>query len=240
MQQYKIKEGGFKEIRKQLLIKMVPFVLLLAIFVTAINFINLEDNESLIRVLPIVIIIAAVSIGVGLYIGIKRQKALFASYILTISDNLITREQFNTPTISIYFNDIKEIIKSSKGAIVINGKDREDQIIILPQIENYAQLEETLNQIKPITTKTTTPFIQKYQILVSLFTVGLMLCFYTTTNKIVTVATGTALAVFLSWSLFKIRKNQNIDNKTKRSFWLVLVVITAVIARMIIILLGFR
>lgn len=48
--------------------------------------------------------------------GWRRQQALIRSYTLTIGENRITREQKNTPTISLSFMEIKEISRTPKGS----------------------------------------------------------------------------------------------------------------------------
>ena len=204
----------------------------------AISTINSKNKADEVNVLPFVIPLMAGAVGFGLYKGINRQKVLFESYTLIISDNLVTRKQLNTPTISIYFNEIKEIARNTKGGFTIKGKTAADLIAIPAQIENYAALEAALGQIQPIVVKGNTPFLQKYQSLAGLLTIGLMLCVYTVSNKIIVGLTGTALVALMIWSLIKIQGNKNIDHKTKQSSWLILVVLVSVIGVMIFKLTG--
>src|SRR5262245_57976252 len=119
MQQFRIKQDGFKEIKKQTLMRVAPIIFLAAAGGAAIASINSKDNESNVAILPIFIPLIVVSVGIGLYRGLNRQKALFESFVLTIADNLITREQLNTPTVSIYFNDIQLIKKNKNGSFII-------------------------------------------------------------------------------------------------------------------------
>ncbi len=216
-----------------MLIRTLPIMLIAVTVGIVISSINAKDKAADVNVLPFLIPFIAVAVGFGLYRGVNRQKTLFDSYTLTITNNLITREQFNTPTISIYFNDIKEIAKHKDGSFTIKGKDATDLIGVPPQIDNYSQLETTLQNIQPITAKDSVSFLQKYQSLTGLLTVGLMLCVYTVNNKIVVALTGTTLVALMIWSFIKIRSSKNIDSKTKRSVWWVLLVLASVIAVMI-------
>ena len=238
MQVFKISQDGFKEIKKQMLIRTLPVMLIAVTVGIAISFINSKDNSAEVNVLPIVIPIMAAAVGFGLYRGVNRQKSLFESYTLTITNNLVTREQLNTPTISIYFNEVKEIAKHKNDSFTIKGKETVDLIVIPAQIDDYLQLETALQQIQPIVVKDKVSFMEKYQSLTGLLTVGLMLCVYTVNNKIIVTLTGSTLVALMVWSFIKIRSSKNVDSKTKRSVWWVALVLASVIAVMIFKLTG--
>ncbi|GAO41764.1 hypothetical protein [Flavihumibacter petaseus] len=233
MQVFTIKQDGFKEVRKLLLFRAIPFMLIAAIVGIVIGTINTTTAPSDMNIWPVVVPFIILMLGWGMYRGVNRQKELFESYTLKITDNLVTREQLNTPTISIYFADIKEIVKHKNGGYTIRGKDARELIVIPVQIDNYSQLETSLQAIQQISTQHTVSFIQKYQGLTGLLTVGLMLCVYTVNNKIVVALAGTTFVSLMIWSLLEIRSNKNIDNKTKRSMWWILLVLFSVIAVMI-------
>ena len=238
MQVFKISQDGFKEIKKQMLIRTLPIMLIAVTVGIAISFINSKNNSAEVNVLPILIPIMAAAVGFGLYRGVNRQKSLFESYTLIITNNLITREQLNTPTISIYFNEVKEIAKHKNGSFTIKGKETVDLIVIPAQIDDYLQLETALQQIQPIVVKDKVSFMEKYQSLTGLVTVGLMLCVYTVNNKIIVALTGSTLVALMVWSFNKIRSSKNVDSKTKRSVWWVALVLASVIAVMIFKLTG--
>jgi hypothetical protein len=232
MQVFKIRQDGFKEIRKKMLSRSIPLLLIAGIVGITISTINSKQKGNDINVLPIIIPVIAAALGFGIYRGVNRQKALFESYTLTITNNLLTREQLNTPTISIYFNDIKEIAKHKNGSFTIIGKETVDIIGVPVQIEDYLQLETALQQIKPIVVKDKVSFMEKYQSLTGFLTVGLMLCVYTINNKIIVALTGSALVALIVWSFIKIRSSKNVDRKTKRTVWWVVLVLASVIAVM--------
>lgn len=238
MQQFKIRQEGFKEIRKQLLIRTLPIILIVIIVGIVISTVNAKNKETDINVLPFFIPLAVVSVAFGLYRGVNRQKGLFDSFTLTLSNNLITREQINTPTISIYFNDIKEIRKHRNGSFTVKSKNPTDLINIPTQIENYSELEQSLAKIIPITARSNEPILQKYPSLLSLLTIGLMLCIYTVTNKILVALSGILLVGLITWSFYEVRRRKNIDAKTKRISWWLLLVLLSVIGVMIMKLTG--
>ena len=110
MQQFKIRQDGFKEIKKQMLKKAIPLMLIALTVGIVIGTVNSKEKTKEINVLPFVIPFCAVVIGFGLYRCVNRQKGLFESYTLTFTNNLITREQLNTQIISIYFNRVWKLI----------------------------------------------------------------------------------------------------------------------------------
>lgn len=233
MQVFKIKQDGFKEIKKQMLIRATPLLLITLSASVIITSINSNHNANTVSILPFYIPFILILVSIGVYRGVKRQMALFNSYTLTISNNLISRDQLNTPPISIYFNDIKEIIKHKNGSFTIKGKETGDLIGVPPQIDNYPQLEEILNRIQPITIKNKLPFLQKYPSLTGLLTVGLMFCVYVVNNKLIVGLAGVTLVSFMVWSLIKIQNSKNVDSKTKKNAWWVLIVLVSVITVMV-------
>lgn len=91
MQIFKIRQDGFKEIKKQMLIRTLPIMLIAVTIGIVISSINPKDKAD-VNVLPIIIPLIEVAVGFGLYRGLNRQKTLFDSYTLTVTNNLITRE----------------------------------------------------------------------------------------------------------------------------------------------------
>lgn len=238
MQQFKIRQDGFKEIRKHALVRSIPILVILIIFCIATSTINSKSKAEDINTLPFIIPIILGAAGFGIYRGINKQVALFGSYTLSISNNLIRREQLNTPAISIYYNDVKEILKNKNGSFTIKGKSSGDLIGIPAQIDNYAQLEATLQGIKTITTKEKESLLQKYPVIPGVVMLSLMLCVYTVNNKIIVAISGTIVTGLMLWSLLKIQRSKNVDHKTKRNSWLVLIVLISVVAITILKLTG--
>jgi heme A synthase len=74
--------------------------------------------------------------------------------------------------------------------------------------------------------------MEKYQSFIGLVTVALLLCVYTVNNKIIVALTGSALVALLFWSFVKIRSSKNVDSKTKRSVWWVVLILVSVITVM--------
>jgi hypothetical protein len=213
---FKIRVDGFKEIKKQLLFKSLPILLISMAFGLGIAFFNTKDKEDLVTILPIMIPFFVLTLGYGIHKGLKRQKLLFDSYKLLFSENSVIREQINTPTITILLNDIKSIIKDKKGSYTIKGKTNSETIFIPVQIENHEKLELVFNKIKPIESFNKPTFEEKYKTPILLLTLVCMATVYISDNKILVGISGLLVSVLLINSFIKIKNNNNIDNKTKR------------------------
>jgi len=217
MEQFKIRQGGFNELRKQMLAKKIPLVVIAVAVGLAIFQFSANNQNSNVNVWPYIIPMALLSVGFGLYRGMNRQRKLFESYTLSISDDSIVREQTNTPTIKIAFSDVNEIIKNSNGSFTIKGRTALDVIGIPAQIDNYEHLETTLNFIRPLNVFTKQAASQKLTLPITLATAALMATVYLATNKILVGISGILLTGILIYSFIQIQRSKNIDKKNKTS-----------------------
>lgn len=95
-----------------------------------------------------------IAIMVAIYfIGWRRLLRIYRSYTLTISGNVIMREQANAPTVKLSFIEVNEIAKHPNGSYTIKGKSPDECIEIPNQIDNIHTLERALNEIRPMILK---------------------------------------------------------------------------------------
>jgi hypothetical protein len=227
---FKIRENGFDEIKKQLIIKSALFLLIAMSFAVVILFFNAKDKQELFDTLPFLLPIFLFSICYGTFKGLKRQKKLFQSYNLIFSENKVVREKFNTPTINIPFGEIKSISKDKKGGYAIKGKTAVETILIPAQIENYENLEVLFDQIKPIENFQQPTFDEKYRIPMMLLTMVSMVVVFVSFNKILVGVCCLIVSGLLIRSFIQIIKDKNMDSKTKRVGYYSLLVLVSVIA----------
>ncbi len=219
--------------KKQSLKRTIPIMIVAVTAGIAISLYNGHKDEDVNNLALLILIpVMTAAVWIGITRGINRQKGLFESYTLTITSNTVTRTQMNTPTISLYFNEIREIAKNKNGSFTIKGTNAADVIGIPAQIENYDALEIALGQIKPITVNGKTN-VWANSPLLSLLTVGMMVCVYIATNKIIVAVNGAALVALMVWSFYKILQNKNVDAKTKRGSYFILLALASVIGVMI-------
>lgn len=232
MQQFTNRPEGFRELRKAILLKAVPTSLLAGSVGIAISYANSNvstgDSNASLGIIPIML----ATLAFGVYRGITIQKKIFDSYTLTFNNNAVTREQNNTPTITIPYRDITEIARNSNNSFTIKGDSAVNIIGISPYIDDYDHLEILLSTIKPISVKVTEPFLQKFSGLISLLTLGLMASVYLVKNKIVVGTSGAVLLALLGYSFFEIRRSKNLDSKIKKGMWWLLLVIASIMGVM--------
>ncbi|WP_448698466.1 hypothetical protein ACFGVR_16625 [Mucilaginibacter sp. AW1-3] len=228
MQQFTPIPGSFKQIRKQTLIRSA---VVLPILLIACAIISLPHDKTEVNVMPYTVGLLAVVLVYSVFRAVNRQKLMFESYVLKITDNTLIREQLNMPITTITYTDIDQILKSKNGAIVIKATSSKNNIYIPAQIDNSAELEAILTRIKGFTVKTGNTALKLYlnyaAVLMSL--VG-MVCIYTVDNKIVVGISGAITIVMMIRGIYVIRTNKNIDEKTRRSLGLFIIVLLSIIA----------
>lgn len=239
MQQFTPRPNSFGEIRKRAIITMaiifvgiIFFVLILPQLVTETA--STDDPSTW----PYLILILLVAFGYATFKGLKRQQANFESYVLKITDECIVREAIHVPVITIPKTAVSEIIKNSNGSFTIVGDSRLNAIGVPAQIANPELLEQLLNEIKPLKIKTSPSWLEKLSIPISFSGIALMMTTFLASNKIVVLVSGLACIALLGYSQFVIYRSKNIDRQTKRSSFLFLLPLLAVIAAMVVKLRG--
>jgi hypothetical protein len=224
LQQYVIEETGFKKIKKQTVLRSVISAAFVMVALVCFDIFgpagNTFDSTTLLFVLPV----TSIMIGFSIYRGLKRKKALTDSFVVTVTQDMVKRDQFNTPSVSIPLDEIKEIVRLRSGTLVITGKSKWERICVPAQVDRYDQLEASLNNIRPITAKKSFDIPQKYAVLISLAIIASLGYVYVGTNKIILGILGPIVLGAIVYSFYTFRKNKNIDSKSKRTSWWLLVV----------------
>lgn len=227
---FKINKNGRKELQKAALKRTATLVLPLIIIVMLFNYYKgmeqSEDFTALLLTIPVI----GIAMGVGIFIGMKRQRKAFESYTLTISNQEIIREQLNTPTISISFADVKSIDRNSKGFSVRSTSSAQDIIWIPVQVDNNEQLGEILSEIQPIGNAVEKTFVEKYSSLLVILSSGLFIGTFISNNKFVVSVCGGLTLLLLGYSFYELQTNKNIDSKTKNMSWIILFVLISIAA----------
>lgn len=234
MHSFRIRPDGFKVARKRMLLWGLPAVIIGLGFGSMTLWINNGTRNSTVKpayvtesstdpleyivYLPILVFIAV--IGFGMYRGLIKLKKLLESYELSITDNLISREQLNTPTISIYVNKVQEIVKRRRGGYYIKGEKASDLIIVPKYIENIEQLEIVLEKIKPIAAKGKGLEKLKLQALLTFVSLGLLICVNTVSNKLIVAIAGSLFIGITIYNFIQTQKSKNVDYRTKRTRWI--------------------
>jgi hypothetical protein len=232
MPQFKVLAGTFNQLRKKIILRVIPVIVIMLVFVVIMTQLNPAYKGSGVNELLIMIPLMLMAMGVGIFISISRQKKMYESYRLNIGESMISRDQMFTPTIGISHLEVSQIILNPDNGFTIKGRTVRDLIIVPAHIENYSEVKRLLEAIMPLTTIAKKSFFQKYQFLISIFLVALMATVYISSNKILVALCGTAVIAALVYSFFEGIKNKNIDNRTRVMLWFAWVVIFSVAGTM--------
>jgi len=236
MKTYQLKPEGFKAVRKQVIQRLAIMAVLLIAFLF-----YLETNSNMgvskqADVLKIVLPLALLAIGTGIFRGIKLQRERFDSFRIILEGDRISRIQKDIPDLVLEQSEIERILVTSAGALVIKSAVANRSIGIPESIDNKEDLIHSLGQIKviePYQEKTGNDW-WKYLLIVFLM-FSLAAIFYTATNPSLILGTGIILVVVLGWSLIQISKSPHLEAKIKKwSRWGWFVLFTF-IARMILV-----
>ena len=238
MPDYRIRPDGFKEIRSQQQKRLLVIPLMIALFVIPTTIYNAKENTDFIITLPVTIILFTIIYYFAIRKALKKQKELLDSYALTINDNTIARYQLNTPTISLYHSEVKEILKTTNSGFIIKGNASEDIILVPPQIDNYDELEIRLNGIKTIHQHRSKNIFEKHPVIAIILMMGLMIGVYGSRNKFIVLFCGIPVVVMMIWSFLKIQKSKNVETRIKRNAWVILIVLISIVAVIIMNLAG--
>lgn len=192
----------------------------------------LNIDKGTIQVTPLLYAIPILLgiMGYNVYKSYVKMKTSLQGYTITTDNNLITREQPGLPTVSIYLNEISGIYQKKDGIVIVAGRTSSDLMVVLPQVENYQQLDAFLRTIQPFSPlPKETPF-QKYPIQLSLIALAIMIIFYSTQQKSISWAAGLPLAAMAIWIINKLWFLKSTDSRFKRSTWALLVIMLCIIA----------
>lgn len=227
METFRIKQNGFEEIKKALLIKIAVIILIIVFFALILILFNKDKNGNtfLFPFLFFTLILSYFSFK--LFRILKKQRIQFESIIISINNSSISKEQINIKQNSIFFDEITSIMKLKNGAFLIQGKTNQDRILIPSQMERIDRIEFLLNEIKPISDyKTTFNYLLIFIPLI-LKLIGSTIFLFTSSNKIVVLISGIISISILTSMFLYIQFNKSIDKKTKQSMWAMLIVIAS-------------
>ncbi|MBL7871165.1 MAG: hypothetical protein JNM78_06105 [Cyclobacteriaceae bacterium] len=209
-------------------------IVILVVFIVPFFFNGDAGNSSITGTSTLFTIILMIGVlTFSLLNALKKQKAMLASYKLIISEDSISREMLHTPTITILIKDVQEIIKSKNGALTILGDSKMNAIGVSPAIERKEELETLLSGIKSLTIKTSTSLWQTFQLPIALVGVVLMFTSFYSENLYISSFSGITFLVFMTYSMLILRKSKNVDSKTKRLSYFMIIPMLSVLFSLI-------
>jgi hypothetical protein len=71
--------------------------------------------------------------------------------------------------------------------------------------------------------------LEKMALLIAPVLLGLMAAIVISTNKYLVLISALAVTVTFGWTIYEIQTNKNIDDKTRRSSWMIAILILVII-----------
>lgn len=221
MPTFGIRPGSFKELRGKLLLRMVVFFLAILLYQYFLHANGSDFDRSDAAFILFFIVICVFSY----FFAMRRQKTLFESILLTVSEKEITRTQLNTPTKTLRADEIVRIERFPNGIFVIKGATAADTLWMPSQTASPEDLARELGRFGPLVNQPAPAWYKAYASLIGLLVLPLMYFFYTSSSKVITGVTGSILLVSLGYSYWTIQRSKDIDYRTKRNshlMWLLM------------------
>lgn len=228
-QEFTVGPEGFKELEKNILIRMIFLFAIVVTVVLVLPFVMFENSEGIGTSTWLTLLLGLLALTYSYFSNVKKQKAMLATYKIIVTDDSIAREMLNTPTITILKSEIQEIVKESNGSIVVIADRKINAIGVSAHLEKKDELEHLLAAIRPLTIKTSQSWIQKFQIPIIFLVLVTMFGTYYIGNKYVASLCGIVFSTFMTYSFIAIQKSKNIDTRTKRLSYFILIPLLSVI-----------
>jgi hypothetical protein len=219
-------------LRKALLNRL----LFLAVIVVTVVFIvpmALSGETSINLSSVITLVLLSFILAIAYKLGLTRMKRMLLTYKLTITEDSVTREIKDTPTLSIPVNEIQKISRNADGSYTIEGKSALNAIGIPPLVERRAELELLLASIRPMTVKANTTIWLGYEYLVILIVLGGLFGTYMVENRSLATTLGVAFLGVTAYSWFVQQRSKNVSNRMRLLSYLMIIPVIAVIERII-------
>lgn len=209
-------------------------IIAIVLLITALIHYRSGGSPDSVDTLPYIVIGVTIMLSVSVWNSMRRQKKIFESFRLTVSDDALIREQLYTSTITIEKQHVRQIVRLSTGQFLIDGGSRLNSITVPSQIDNADELARILSGITPISeikAKSWTPYLTVISALA-----GMLLIFagFTAENVIISTVSGIALSMVMLCGFIVIQKSRNVEKRLKRMSYFFLIPFISILSATII------
>jgi hypothetical protein len=145
MQHYTIPPQGIDAMRKEVLKRTLPVIVVGGSLPFIIELIQSGDNSFNMPFFLIVIPLLVVVVRFTVSRLLQKQVKLMERYSLVIGNQTISWQQGNSHGICIRLADITVINKNRNGSFTVKGRHPKDVIHIPAHISEYDKLEQSLS-----------------------------------------------------------------------------------------------
>jgi hypothetical protein len=228
-QQFRTDMSAYPKAGRKFMWKYIAVMGVIMIATSAFMYSRSDNTPASMFSLVISLSVYAAVVIFGVIRAMKRYKKVFESYLITIDNNGITREQHETPLVSIPAHEIKSIRKRANNTIVITGKSSYEKIVIPAQMERYSEMEMLLRSLHPFEL-TATPLHERLDWAIGLLSaITLFMIIYMDDKRIVLAGAIITIPLY-SWSLVQRLRNKNLAYNSAFSKAYAVAVLLALIA----------
>lgn len=227
---FRIEPGAYEQFRKRFFRRSVPFLVFIAALVTLLNY--HKWNGELLFDIGIPVLFFGLVTALAVTRALNRQRTLFRSFTLEVSELEVTRRSDNTTPLTLHAYDISSIEEDKSGAFVIRGRAPREVIIVPAQVEAREELRALLDTLQPVTIGVVaTPFEKGRALRGILRLVSVLVVFSVQNNTVVGVAVPVAL-LLLGWDMYDLQRSgqpaaRRVPRLLLNGFLMVLVLFTA-------------
>lgn len=225
---FTIQPEGFQSIRKNIITRLALVYGFLIAIIILLHFLNPPEPGTP-DTWPFIILMIGGLAAFTIFSTLKRQKIMYESFRLTITETDITREIINTPAITILKKDVREIIKGPKGSFTIIGESRLNAIGVPSGIGQPEELERILSGITTLTPTTTAPWVHKFQLPIAFLVLAGIFGGIVSGNQMVSAMSFLALAALMLAGFIIIQMSKNVDRRTKLWSYIVWIPLTCIV-----------
>ncbi|MBV8254310.1 MAG: hypothetical protein JO154_17050 [Chitinophaga sp.] len=237
MRIYKIGKEGITAIRNRFIrnqaIVFIALVLMFAYFYLFDN--HFADTYSMYW-FPVILLLY---FGWSSYRRIKIAVDIYTSMEIEINDLHIIRRQKGSPELSLSVFEISNMSRVRNG-IIIRGETTGAMMQIPSALDNYEELEEQLEQIRPFDESDVKAFHEKYRFIGLLLMLGGFVGMTMSTNPIILILSCLALLIFLHVFVKAVYQNRLFsDARRATANWILYILSLVLIAVTVLKVIGY-
>lgn len=228
MGEYRLSEAFARTVRRRTLRVGLPLGCLAVLVGVGVSAAQTGSTAQFVVVLPF----CAAVILVSAYRGYRRQVRQARSVVIAVSPETVTWRMAGVRERSIARADVLRIDEHDSGELTIVSRDPRQSLRIPAEIEEREELKRELGTFASIQ-RAGKVHATRWPAAAGVVTMLAFAITMVSTTKWVVATVGSALAVGLLACAWLIWRNRNLDARTRRAAWFVLLPVAAVIARVV-------
>ena len=226
MKAYTLEPSGFVTVKRQIIVRTI----ILGTIAGSISLYVVSMRSSL-AVLAVTALVGATAGSFGVFQAIRKQRQGWLSWQLLLDEESVTRKQSSLTDMEIQSAEITAVSELSDGTITIHTS-RSDRAISIPtSIQDREEIRAHLNGWKEIRRLADRRWMN--QVLIGIFAAVGFATVWMSETIIVVVPTGLVLIAALLWGLVTMVSSTQIDSRTKRLSWLVLLPLFSIVVKLL-------